>query len=65
MTDMLEIVSSTEGLRSSMDVFLDRVVAASASSSVTFRSKAIRSIGLIVAADPGMFFNVTSAPSDA
>ncbi|CAH7690333.1 sister chromatid cohesion C-terminus-domain-containing protein, partial [Phakopsora pachyrhizi] len=51
-----EAVSGAQGLKGMTKVFLERILSSSASPSTTFRSKAIRALGLVVAKDPNVFF---------
>ncbi|PLW54207.1 hypothetical protein PCANC_04542 [Puccinia coronata f. sp. avenae] len=51
-----EAISKTQGLKGLAVVFLERIMAISASPSVTFRSKAIKALALVVAKDETVFF---------
>ncbi|KAA1098581.1 Sister chromatid cohesion protein 2 [Puccinia graminis f. sp. tritici] len=51
-----EAISKIQGLKGLADVFLDRIMATSASPSVTFRSKSIKALALVVAKDETVFF---------
>ncbi|WAQ85397.1 hypothetical protein PtA15_6A25 [Puccinia triticina] len=51
-----EAISKVQGLKGLADFFLERIMATSASPSVTFRSKAIKALALVVAKDETVFF---------
>jgi len=53
---VIEAISKIQGLKGLADVFLERIMATSASPSVTFRSKAIKALALVVAKDETVFF---------
>ncbi|KAH9819910.1 sister chromatid cohesion C-terminus-domain-containing protein [Melampsora americana] len=53
---ILESVSQIQGLKLVRDLLLDRIILASATSVVTFRSKAIKALGLVVAQDETIFY---------
>ena len=55
---VIEAISKIQGLKGLTDVFLERIMATSASPSVTFRSKAIKALALVVAKDETVFFQV-------
>ncbi|KAI7965552.1 hypothetical protein MJO29_001300 [Puccinia striiformis f. sp. tritici] len=51
-----EIISKIQGFKCLANFFLERIMATSASPSVTFRSKAIKALALVVAKDETVFF---------
>ncbi|POW11268.1 hypothetical protein PSTT_05463 [Puccinia striiformis] len=51
-----EVISKIQGLKCLANFFLERIMATSASPSVTFRSKAIKALALVVAKDETVFF---------
>ncbi|EGF99550.1 uncharacterized protein MELLADRAFT_118268 [Melampsora larici-populina 98AG31] len=53
---LLESMSQIQGLKLVRDLLLDRIILASATSVVTFRSKAIKALGLVVAQDETIFY---------
>ncbi|MBW0481416.1 hypothetical protein O181_021131 [Austropuccinia psidii MF-1] len=54
--DVTEMISKTQGLKAIADLFLERILVTLASSSATFRSKAIKALALVVAKDETVFF---------
>lgn len=50
-----EVLSKIQGLKGMADLFLERILATSASPSVTFRSKALKALALVVAKDETVF----------